>query len=65
MCNMILVRTKNTYYSPGQPASQAAKIVWLTTFFLNSKCFFVRLLSWPLAGRLLHPCSVLLYHMLF
>ena len=30
--------------------SLPAKVVWLTTFFLNSELIFVRLLCWPLAS---------------
>ena len=40
--------------SPTNIVSCPAKVVQLTTFFLNSKCLFVRLLFWPLAGRLGH-----------
>ena len=31
-----------------------AKVIWLTTFFSNSKCLFVQLLCWPLASQLGH-----------
>ena len=31
-----------------------AKVIWLTAFFLNSKCFFVWLLFQPLTGQLGH-----------
>ena len=27
------------------------KVIWPTTFFLNSNCLFVQLLCWLLAGR--------------
>ena len=38
--------------SPAIMVGRPAKVAWLTAFFSKKKMFFVRLLSWPLAGRL-------------
>ena len=47
------------YYSPGQHVSWDEKAIWPTTLFSDSECFFVQLLSWPLAGQPMQCASIL------
>ena len=39
---------------PTDIVSHPAKVVWPTTFLVNSECLFVWLLCWPLASQLGH-----------